>query len=94
MRNFAHVLIMWGLCNDRELLEWRWNYEYLLRKDPRSRQCETVLQDFDAINQTLHERNFNTYSAFNSIEKLSRRENNNDREDSRSSHQAAQQAQG
>lgn len=56
MRPLEEVLRMWGYYNDRELLDWHWQYERLLRRSPLN--CsEHLLQDYTAITMILRSRN-------------------------------------
>jgi hypothetical protein len=45
---------MWNAYDDRELLDWQWQYERLLRRS--SIHSEYMSQDLKAINQILHKR--------------------------------------
>jgi hypothetical protein len=57
MRLYADVFAMWCQYDDRELLDWQWTYERVLRKDPHCQHAEHLLQDLAALNQLLSDRN-------------------------------------
>lgn len=56
MRPFHDVLVMWNQYDDRELLDWQWQYERLLRGALVSKHAEYLTQDYKAISQILHKR--------------------------------------
>jgi hypothetical protein len=54
MRPLENVLRMWGYYDDRELLDWQWQYERVLHSNPGN---ELLLQDHTAITMILRSRN-------------------------------------
>ena len=56
MRPFSDVLHMWDQYDDRDLLDWQWMYERLLRNCAGSVHAEYILQDWKAITCLLQNR--------------------------------------
>ncbi len=54
MRPFSDLLHMWSAYDDRELMDWQWAYERLVRRS--SIHTEYLMQDLSAINQILKRR--------------------------------------